>query len=217
MSNKNLVQELGANYVNGYFRGALFKDEGDIYQFLSVASGTKASALKMTAAGHWEEVVIPVSKLKGFTTFSIPKLGYRNLESRNLKAVAQLSSTRSTKRGFRLEGVMVDYLDDYSMVYPYSDPVWEFMSSEQRTNIIYNPTFTPLKIGLQELMEGRLSSFAMSPDIAVALDTDADSDKPWAIYFKSIKVGAVDGDGVVSVNNKVVSRNAVRRELELFE
>jgi hypothetical protein len=171
-------------------------------------SQTKAQAFKLGAHGQWEDAIIPASKLKGFTTFSIPKLGYRNLEHGDIKAVIQLSSVRSTKRGFRLDCVNVDYLDDFAMVYPHADPIWEYMGSEDKVRLIFEPNFLPLKIGLQELMEGRLSSFAMSSDIALSLDTDADADKPWAIYFKSIKVGAVAADGTITVNNKTISRNA---------
>lgn len=215
MSEKNLVQELGRDYVTNYFNGALFRDGDDIYQFNGMITNTQGMSQKFHAGqrGAWEEIQIPASKLKNFGTFSIPALGYRNVGIGNNETVIRLWHSRSTRRGFRLEHVGVETVAPFDMLGDV--PVWELMDRWAQVDTVYNPKFVPLKLGIPQLLNHESIGFAVNPDTAVTLDADGDADNPWTIHYKGNKVGGIDENGVIMIRHKVVNRRDVRRTLEL--
>lgn len=220
MAGKNLVEELGHEYVTSYFQGAMLQSEGNLYRFVHMRSSAMALVQKFLPDGSpingWEEVHIPASALKGFTSFSSPKLGYRNIKrGPDPHSVTYLTSQRSTRRGFRLDNIRADNLSVFNL--ENVEAGWDFLDLWTKTKVVYSPEFVGLKQGLAELQAGNLLGFAVNHDIAIAIDMDIAAKFPWSIYFKGMRVGGISDTGIITIHNKIVNRQEVRSQLEILE
>ena len=213
-----LLDDLGRQYVNDRFHQALFRIDDTIYSFARVENGTNEALVEKMPDNdrhRWTAMHIPVDLLKDFTTFSIPKLGYRNILFGDVNAVINLSCVRSTQRGFKLDHVTYSSPPVYGTLGISVDDIWETQNKTQRVRVIYFPKFPSIKEGLKDMLAGQSAGCALSPDAAIFMDLDCDAEFPWSIVFKGKPVGGVDEHGQIVVRNKVVSRSSLRKLLDI--
>lgn len=213
-----LVTDLGRQYVNTYFHQSMFKIDNDVFIFQSIQQdGNSVVVSKMpdNERSRWTTTELPIDLLKDFTTFSIPRLGYRNIGRNSMSAVVNLSAMRSTRRGFKLDHLLLNYAPVYGTVGTRPDDLWDTYNQTQRAKVIYFPEFLTLKDGMKELLGGQRAGFALSPDAAIEMDIDSEAEFPWCVRFKGKAIGGVDDSGKIVIRNKVVSRSSLYKLLEL--
>lgn len=165
----------------------------------------------------WEPASLKSSVLKDFSTFSIPKLGYRTFKGAmtGKELLGYISHIRSTRRGFRPGFLVADIHDTFSVLSDYGDDEWQGLDAATKTLHAVKPNFFTVKEALHKLMNNDALGVALNPDTAIVLEMQEMQDDPWTIYYKGTRVGRVSEEGNIRINNKVMNRDTFRRQLKV--
>lgn len=213
MPRENLIKNLGSAYVSDSFAGAIFMMEGLVYKFDS-ATDDQVYAQRLIG-DRVGTVIIPASKLKDFTAFAHPKLGYRSIDYNGTTALLNLVGLRSGRRGFRMDTIQPNTLPVYEALEEYPAQAYEELDYIERVKLVFTPEFSSVKMGIKDLLDGRQLGVALNHDTAIVTDVSADGKYPWAIYYREVKVGGIDENGAIVVAEKTINRNTLRKKLEL--
>lgn len=214
----NLVESLGARYVNDYFGLAMFRHEDKVYKFHAALSPTEAEVARLDKRGDepwWNVMRVPIDMVKDFTSFAVPKLGYRIIRWGNDELLVKLEHQRSTRRGFRLELVRAEPSAISAMLFGEVDGVFAAHSESRQADICYFPEFDTVKTGINKLLACETTAVALSPDMAIVLDVEQAGHIPFSIMYRGTRIGTVDDIGCIRINNKAVSRESFRRKTGL--
>lgn len=215
----NLDESLGRDYVRQMCVGAIIPIGSDEVHLLRDVEedGYRTKVLHLAATKpRWKSAKLPFDKLTSLADFSYPKLGYRVLSSPGQgPVVVSLATRRSAMRGLRLEQIGVEYLPVYYTLVPQFYEAWHEIREEQQIEAIFRPKFHGLAEGVKSMLNGDALAFAVSEDIAVMLAHNADTNRIADIFFKNKIVGSVDVDGTVSLYNKILQRDSLRRKLAI--
>ena len=104
----SIINELGTGYTNDFFIGALFAKDNNLYQFARARTSTlEVFRIDLSQPPRdWSLTSIPADALNSFTDMAWPRLGYRNLATRDgINFFAWVSAARTVHRGLRLENL----------------------------------------------------------------------------------------------------------------
>lgn len=214
----NLVTSLGRRYVNDYFSLALFQHEGSVYKLHNVLGNTEAEVAKLikrNSSVHWDITIVPLDYMKDFTSFAVPRLGYRTMRYAGNDLLVNLQHQRSTRRGFRLELIRSEGAPISNMLFGESEAVFGSYEEPRQADICYFPEFDTVKSGINKLLASETTAVALSPDMAIVLDVEQAGDIPFSIMYRGTRIGTVDDDSRIRINNKAVSRESFRRHAGL--
>lgn len=214
----NLVTSLGRRYVNDYFNMALFQHEGKVYKLHAVLSNTEAEVATLSTRRdepYWDVTRVPLDYMKDFTSFAVPRLGYRTVEFAGNQLLLDLQHQRSTRRGFRLELVRSEGVPISTMLFGECNEVFRAFGEAWQANLCYFPKFDTVKSGINKLLAAETTAVALSPDMAIVLDVEQAGDIPFSILYRGTRIGTVDDDSRIRINNKAVSRESFRRHTGL--
>lgn len=221
MPKQLLHEQLGVQYINEWFAGALFMHENKLHRLRGIErmeSGTavRTHSISLTAGSpRWAGDSVPLSALVDFSTFKYPKLGYRQFRQGRIgNIVVQMTSVRAAQRGLRIENMTVTSLPAYRAVeIPVSGEGYAAINDARVAKEIFNPTFTPFSVGLRQLLEGEALAFAVNGDLAVGAACVNDGSQGFNVYFRGRVVGTVDERGNLSITNKILQRESLKKKL----
>lgn len=207
----SLVDQLGYEYVDQFYRGAYFLHEGKVYLYgRHVEPGTIGCKVLADRAGGltWASVNLPSSIIQNMDFFAWPKLGYREFPAENGdKHVFFVSLGRSAMRGLRDELLQFNPTPVVKNL-PRRYDLRQWCKNTYYANAIFNPKFTAFEEGVAALREGQYSSFALNEDIALCISTTKGIDRSIDVLFKENIVGEVLDDNTVKVPRKILKRSA---------
>lgn len=208
---KNLQLELGTKYVTDFFQNALFIHEGKLCRLQMC--GENQVAVHWVSLDKpselWDDGIVPVDALYGFSKFQWPTLGYRQYDTPSGGIVVHATATRSAHRGLRPEQVHYEFPPVCRRIHTLMRE-WEMIPQTKVLVELFQPKFTPFTEGLKQLLAGKTAAFAVSPLVAVAISVEQSADVAYDIYFRQKVVGSVSEGGEVTLTNKVVQRDNVR-------
>lgn len=215
-----LVEELGEQYINDFFRGAMFLKDGLLMKVHTCMNGSiRVSTLTNDdPKAAWGTSHISAADFKGFEDFSWPKLGYRNLSHTTLgNVVCYVTCARSTLRGLRPEHIGWEILPVCDL---FSVPAFSGTgagSDKYRYLKIFFPEWMTYKEGMNKLKEKKIPAFALNEDIAIGLSTESGTDRFCDIHFRQKVVGSIAHNGQMLISNKVIKKGHLKKLYRMLE
>lgn len=216
MSSKTLQQDVGSRYIREMYGNALFRIGPKIYRLLSCNDRTaEVAEIDLTTPGtEWRDGEIPTSLLRDFSTFKYPSLGYREVTSafsstKDSKFVVFVTARRSANRGLREEGLLWRGLPiiDRGLSALIGNTINQ-IGRVERVRALFDPVYTKWKDGLPQLLEGKISGFALNENVAVGVSLHTSADVDYDVYFKEKVVGHVSSTGQLTLYNKTIQRDS---------
>jgi hypothetical protein len=206
---KNLVDELGLEYVDQFYRGALFQLDNKIYQYQKHSERGVIQCRAFAAESkspRWQTVYLASEKILNMDVFGWPKLGYREFtDAYGQKFVYFVSVSRSAMRGLREELIQFTPAPVVRLI-PKRHELRQWCNTAVFAQGIFLPTFTDFDTGMELLRTGKCCSFALNEDIAVCLSTNRDHDREFDILYKESVIGEVLADNTVVIPHKIAKR-----------
>lgn len=213
----NLIDQLGPQYVNEWFVGALFKVDDTVHMLDRVRDGLVYTWTLKPDSTVWntDRTTLPFDNFTSFEDFAYPRLGYRNFDmplgnGKEVNTVRFAQSQRSVHRGLRRDSL--DWFD-----YPLANGVMPSAYLQGRdvkeVQALFFPKFIPYTEGIKKLMRGEVIAFAISEDLAVGLSSTSASAAA-DIHFRQKVVGNVDSDGKIILFNKTLRRTHFKKLME---
>jgi len=219
---KLLHEHLGAQYINEWFNDSLFVIDGNLHRLCAVdRSGTDRNKYVIhthtfplsSKNPRWSSARLPIEVLKDFTTFKYPKLGYRQFyQGKTGPIVVQASTVRAAYRGMRLSGVRWELLPAFKALQGTFEG-FENVNDARLAKELFAPTFVPFSVGLSQLLRNEILGFAVSEDLAIGAACVNDGQEGYNVYFRGRVVGSVDEGGTLTLTNKILQRESVRKKL----
>lgn len=215
---KHLNEELGSRYVQEWFGNALFEVDGKLHKLHSTEEdviNVRTFKLDDPKSRKWETNVLPASALKTFEAFAHPPLGYREYQINGVNWVGFFATKRSAHRGLKTELLHVQGLPIFNYLrYPHNNDLYWEQNEIEQIRKLFRPTFTKYKEGLLQLQEGRVAGIAVSPQLAIGLSITTSMDRAFDVYFRNRVVGSIDMHGNMTLTNKIVERDVLRKVLQ---
>lgn len=216
----SLAKELGRDYMDQFYNGSYFTRDGKIYKYVSHSdSGTDIIAQTVvqgpTGALKWEGALIPSASITNMDDFAWPKLGYRDMTSKNTNVSCAyfVSTTRSAMRGLKYNVITYNcptvarYLDGLS------DPKM-FLKDTDQVQAIFFPQFLRFDQALDKIKSGDACAVALNEDLAIALSVDQGPNKLFDVLYKDNIVGYINDQDEVVVPRKLAKRASTLRAFQ---
>lgn len=208
----SLVEQLGTEYIDQFYRGAYFLHEGKVYRYGRHGEERTIHCKVLEQRGDsmtWVNTFIAPDLIQNMDFFGWPKLGYREFAEGTAgdKHVFFVSLGRSAMRGLRDELLQFNPTPIVRNL-PRKYDLRSWCRDQVYANAIFNPKFTPFEEGVAALREGQYSSFALNEDIAMCISTTKGIDRTIDVLFKENIVGEVLEDNTVKVPRKILKRSA---------
>lgn len=206
----SLIDQLGADYVDQFYRGAYFMLDGKIIQYgRHSEEGGKQIVCKGFAADaatpRFANITIPSDSIQSMDTFAWPKLGYREFNDNGDKFVYFVTMSRSAMRGMRDELIQFNAVPAVRLI-PRRDELRNWVTPAVYAQTIFRPKFTDFDEGVRNVREGVYTSFALSEDLAVCLSTNKNNSRTIDVLFRENIIGEVLADNTVEVPAKIIKR-----------
>jgi hypothetical protein len=204
----NLIKELGAEYVDQFYRNAMFELDGKIVRYGRHVDGDIIAChafSKETATPSWRAVNIESAKIVSMDVFGWPKLGYREFRDGDKRYVFYVAMTRSAMRGMREELIEYRPIPMVRLLNKVND-VRNWVSSALQAQTIFVPKFTDFSEGMELLRSGRSCSFALNEDLAVCISTSQNDTRLYDVLYKENVIGEVLTDDSVVIPHKLAKR-----------
>lgn len=190
----NLVQQFGANYFSGRFAGAFFLTEDNTPAIVRSAGSreVEVALCKGTVeAPRLEPSYVSNSFFKSMSQFDIQNMGWRCAGRGRFLAYME-RMVNGYRRGTTRDGLDIG-ISPITSALIQSDTldVGNYTREAAVARMVLLPTFTPFSQGVQDIIAGRIISFAVSSSMAVY----AQDNENMAIMFGKRKVGSVDFTG----------------------
>lgn len=224
MPETSLAQKLGHDYMDQFYRDALFSMDGNLYIYRGHASRDNILVHKNIKQKdnrgneyRWSEDTVPSKNLTSMGDFSWPHLGYRNYKLNSLKglnALYYISSSRSAMRGLR---------DGFLTFDPQAATTMFGMHSDLRNNIssavylreIFFPQFYSAQEAVNMLSRGEATGVALSHELAVGINPDT-GDNNFSVYYRGRPIGSISQNMDVYVPRRLMKKMEVSRALGGF-
>ena len=215
-----LAEDLGANYINDFFRNAVFTHEGSIYLLnyvnYDMINVSELKGSKMCDRVDMVSTNLPLDVLKSFTTFSWPKLGYRNslVSDQNVLICTYLQSLRSTRRGLSAELLQANSPTPV-LVWTMASDVTTPPTKEAWLYNVYHPHFFRYSEAVKMLASDEAIAVAINEDVCLthSITGDAPHSARFDILFRDRVVGYVLNSGEITFRNKGMVKIKFLRKL----
>jgi hypothetical protein len=212
----NLIKELGAEYVDQFYRNAMFEMDGKIVRY-----GRHADADSITCHAFskdavnptWRVIALPADKITSMDVFGWPKLGYREFRDGDKRYVFYVAMTRSAMRGMREELIEFRPVPMVRLLNKVND-VRAWVAGAAQAQAIFAPKFTDFTEGMALLRAGVCCSFALSEDLAVCISTNQHAARQFDVLYKENVIGEVLADDSVVIPHKLAKRAS---SMQLFK
>lgn len=205
----NLIEQLGSDYVDQFYRGAIFMLDDKIVMYGRHAEdGTIACKAfpKDSQNPTFRAYSVSPQRIDSMDVFGWPKLGYREFTTdKGCKHVYFVTLTRSAMRGMRDDLLSFNPVP-VARLLPAVRDIRGWVSSALYAQAIFCPKFSDFDEGIKKLREGAWSSFALSEDIAVCISTSKGNKQTIDVLFKEHIIGQVLPDGTVAIPHKIAKR-----------
>jgi len=204
----NLIKELGADYVDQFYRNAMFELDGKIVRYGRHAEGELIAChafSKDAVTPSWRVVNIEQAKITSMDVFGWPKLGYREFRDGDKRYVFYVAMTRSAMRGMREELIEYRPAPMVRLLNKVND-VRNWVSSATQAQVIFAPKFTDFTEGMELLRAGKSCSFALNEDLAVCISTSKSAERLYDVLYKENVIGEVLADDSVVIPHKLAKR-----------
>lgn len=213
----NLMDDLGSEYVDQFYRRALFQHDNMVCRYDHTTDSGRVSVLafnKDAQEPEWARRYLSKDDFPDMSKFAWPKLGYRNVTSTSgFTAPYYFATTRSAHRGLRSEYLAASAVEALSLL-RFESLGRDTLASAKIAQTIFNPTFTPFLEGMAQLREGDIPGFALSSDVAIAISVSVSADTEFDVLFRGRAIGKVAGDNTVVVPTRFFKRTTINN---LFE
>lgn len=219
------LNSMDTGYLDNFFRGAWIHDKKNtrvLSLYRVTDGGVLCQQLDLKNPYHrdgWDatpEGTMPLNMLDTFSTFSWPKLGYRNFIDRNgSNTVHYFSSQRSTSRGLRAELLSTEACPVYHRLgYTNTEAMLNGLSQTNLVACTYAPVWVGYTAGMGMLRSGKWAAFAVNEDITISLALDIQNFDGYEILFRGDRVGTISGAGSITFGEKALSVKSLRKLLE---
>lgn len=213
----NMIEELGGEYVESFYRRALFRHDDLICQFAGRASDSHMVCSVFGVddkSPEWRNHQLPNEVFMDMDKFAWPRLGYRDLSLNEMPpAPYYLNTTRSAQRGLRPEFLSASAPDVLKLI-PVTGFGRDLFSSAKMAQTIFRPQFMPFSEGMAKLRAGDVPGFALSSDVAIAISVSESPDAKFDVLHRERVIGRVDDNDQVVVPIRFFKRTTIAN---LFE
>lgn len=190
----NLIQSFGESYFSSRFAGAFFLAEGGTPAIIRQVRAGKVDCVLCEGtieAPKLKDVAISKEFFVDMKMFDIPNMGWRTGGRGRFLAYIERNVS-----GYR-RGTTRDNLD--IGIAPITDAlvdcgtlnVADYLRETAIARMLLAPVFTPFTKGVQDIIDGRVISFAVSHNIAVYVQDD----ESMCVMLGKRKVGSIDHSG----------------------
>lgn len=190
----NLVDELTADYFNSRFRHSMFLDSENRASMVLGTSGRHSVLYNCVSTNGVEEKATTRSFFKDMTVFSTPTLGWRSVDN-GKRLVHFTRNNGSYHRGTCRRNLQV-YEHPLSNTIRRHEVGDTSIQDMELARMVLKPEYKPFREGVQQLLNGDVFSFAVSPHIAVIANSEGGGD----VLFSTRIVGTVNGEGHLACN-----------------
>lgn len=203
------IQGLGLDYFHLQYINSYFTMDGDVYRIRDTDGARHVTCHKWEGTtGHLTIERVPIDVFTGFSMFRIPRLGYRMDNRGNL---VWMDSIRTTQRGMRMDKLA------FSVVPSIRDMIRDaYANLHQDPLRVYFPKFDKFSDGLKNVMQGKVTGFALDHDSAVVVDAHKEN-APMSILYRQRQVGEISDEGEITYNGAVVKRSMLPKLLSKEE
>lgn len=224
MPQKELLhQQLGVQYINEWFHGALFSVGTKLHRLREIGRDANGEgrvvhthSLSLTAGmPRWSADTVPLDTLVDFSTFKYPKLGYRQFRQGRIgNIVVNLNAIRAAQRGLRLDSIRHDPLPVFrALDVGMPGESYSAVNDARIAKEIFAPSYTPFSVGLHQLLKGEVAGFAVNEDLAIGIACVNDGSEGYNVYFRGRVVGTVSEGGHLTITNKILQRESLKKKL----
>lgn len=181
----SLVHDLGANYMNDFFQGALFIYDNRVYRF----GGCDSRTIGATDMENNMSAQLPASEFVGFRNFQYPVLGYRRFAP---DYVAWCTRRHGTNRGLRLNHIdrVMSPLTNKLV----SNGAIPIVGDREASRAIMLPVYDGAD-AIQELLNGDRANVLLSNNLLIEPSVQRQDDW-YSVYFKNATIGTMNSRGV---------------------
>lgn len=208
----NVIEQLGYEYADQFYKKAIFELNGDIYMYTGHLDRNSIACSKaelVDGKWKWVNARLTPNDFPNMGTFAWPRPGYRQFQHKNGQGnlVYYFSSQRSAMRGLKPDFIELTPVPVLEIIPGLSNPR-DYTDSAAIAKTIFHPQFTPFLEGMRMLRSGEAPSFAISPDVAVALSVSRGQGVEFDVMFRERVIGEVmDGD-VVRVPHRFFKKSS---------
>lgn len=215
-----LVTELGEQYVNEFFRGAMYRRDNKLVKIHSCAGNVlRLNTLDNDSSSPtWETEYADATTLTGFSDVAWPKLGYRNFKQTKIgNVVVYVTAARSVFRGIRADNLNFEVMP---LCETFGISVFSGVgagSDKYRYLKVFFPEWIGYKEGMQQIRDNKIPAFALNEDMAISLSTESGNDRYCDIHFRQKVVGSISSNGEILLANRVIKKGHLKQLINMLE
>lgn len=196
---RNLISDLGQQYCSEFLGGALINHGGNIH-IIQQVDDSWISTVRLD--GSCEKLKLANSKIpfkaldEGFNSLEFPDLGYRSCSDG--KVLMYLGRKFTTRRGLHARDLTVIHHPITNGLFNEGELDPNYYSQRELLGLAaMKPNYLTLADGLKQMEKGKLLSFCVSHEVAVAPAIKKSGYLD--ILFRGNVAGSIDKSGKVSV------------------
>lgn len=197
----DLIKELGQDYFSQRFNGCFFLDPDKQVCAVNADYEWQAKQVPIIRFHRGEEVIspeqssLPYSFFESMQVFAVPPLGWRTAA----KGCYLVHFNRNNKSYHRAVAPvnLRKYISPITAFLMNSDNLPNRKSYEQQgvvAHLVMRPEYLKIREGVSAIREGKILTFATSPNIAIIPDV---GDR-LSVWFNTKEVGYIEADNSIS-------------------
>lgn len=200
----NLVQDLGHDYINQMYSGAMFAHEEGIF-YLERANRDGVLATRLDSPMR-QVVNLPHDAFADMSKFAWAAPGYRNFVYKKHNLLLDAGVQRSAKRGLRA-GLVHTAGSRASNLFFY-DEEWrtQLNSNTAIAELMLRPKYYPYAAARQMLADGEAVGVAISHTLAIELNPFSKTAGECSVLFRGAKIGSISPSGEFNIPARFISR-----------
>lgn len=200
----NLVQDLGPDYINQMYSGAMFAHEEGIF-YLERANRDGVLATRLDSPMR-QVVNLPHDAFADMSKFAWAAPGYRNFAYKKHNLLLDAGVQRSAKRGLRaglvqFAGTRVTNLFFY-------DEDWrnQLSGNVPIAELMLRPKYYSYATAKQMIADGDAVGVAISHTLAIELNPFSKNAGECSVLFRGAKIGSISPAGEFNIPARFISR-----------